>query len=130
MESQDFKVVVLNTHKKDAPKRKQEGEIVSKNGTGTLAGAGANRQQQPPCLARKVEEKVEGDDSLTIPKVSRSLQLQIQSARQAKKWTQRQLAQACNLKDSVVRDYEAGSAIPDGRIMQRMGKALGVSLRK
>ena len=124
LEHQDFKVVVINSHQKDVPSKKSGGEVVNKKGTG------ANRQQQPPCLARKVEEKVEGDESLTIPKVSRSLQLQIQSARQAKNWTQRQLAQACNLIITVVRDYEAGSAIPDGQIIQRMSKALGVSLRK
>lgn len=127
LEHQDFKVVVLNTHQKDHAKGKQEVEAVKDSRKNrqpaTTTGSGG-------VPAWKVEEKVEGDDSLKIPKVSRSLQLQIQTARQAKNWTQRQLAQACNLKDNVVRDYEAGSAIPDGRIMQRMSKALGVALRK
>lgn len=123
LEHQDFKVVVLNSHREKPIKNKHEGEAVRKTRPPVVGGGGVRP-------AWKVEEQVEGDDSLKIPTVSRSLQLQIQTARQAKNWTQRQLAQACNLKDSVVRDYESGSAIPDGRIMQRLSKALGVALRK
>ncbi|KAJ6242738.1 endothelial differentiation-related factor 1 [Anaeramoeba flamelloides] len=53
----------------------------------------------------------------------------ILQARNTKKITQKQLAQQCSVKVSVINDYERGKAIPDNRLLTRMERILGVSLR-
>ncbi|KAJ6241742.1 endothelial differentiation-related factor 1 [Anaeramoeba flamelloides] len=54
----------------------------------------------------------------------------ILQARNAKKITQKQLAQQCSVKVTVINDYERGKAIPDNRLLTRMERILGVSLRE
>ncbi|PFH31338.1 putative multiprotein bridging factor type 1 family transcriptional co-activator [Besnoitia besnoiti] len=77
--------------------------------------------------ARKVEEDT-GD--YHVERVSADFSRALQQARQAKKMTQAQLAQAINEKPSVVNDYESGRAIPNGAVVQKLNRALGVSLPK
>lgn len=90
--------------------------------------AGRNRQNQIVTPAKKIEEKIENDE-YTAPKISHEMQLQIQQARQAKNWTQKQLAQACNIQMSIIRYYENGTAYPNQQDIQKMSKALGVVLK-
>jgi putative transcription factor len=66
---------------------------------------------------------------MKIATVTHSLQLQLQQARAAKGWTQKQLAQACSIPDTTVRDYENGRAIPNPQDIVKMSRALGVTLR-
>lgn len=83
--------------------------------------------QEKHVNALMVERKIE-DDTFALPKVSYNLQLQIQQARQSKQWTQKQLAQACNLPEATIRDYENGKIIPKNQDICRMSKILGVRL--
>jgi len=62
--------------------------------------------------------------------VELDLRLRIQKARQAKGWTQKELAQRINEKATVVADYEAGKAIPNSQIISKMERALGAHLRE
>lgn len=58
-----------------------------------------------------------------------SLQTQIQQARQSLNMTLKQLASACNLPESLVRDYEEGIVIPKNHILVKMSEVLGVVLK-
>jgi putative transcription factor len=75
----------------------------------------------------KIEQETE---DFRHEKVSRELSLSIQKARTDKKWTRKDLAIKINEKESVITDYETGKAIPNGIILQKMSKALGITLRK
>ncbi len=57
-----------------------------------------------------------------------ALKTAIQSARLAKKMTQKELALAINEKATVIADYEAGRAIPNPSILSKLDRALGVHL--
>jgi putative transcription factor len=62
--------------------------------------------------------------------VSHDFKMALQQARLAKRISQAALAQAINEKGSVVNDYESGKAIPNGAIIQKLNKSLGVRLPK
>jgi ribosome-binding protein aMBF1 (putative translation factor) len=49
-------------------------------------------------------------------------------ARTAKKMTQKELATAINEKPQVVAEYESGKAIPNGQIISKLERQLGVKL--
>ena len=69
------------------------------------------------------------DDVQPIKKVSHNLKTQIQSARCAKKMSQKDLANKINVQESIIKDYESGKAIPDVKIVNKIGRALGVVLK-
>ncbi len=62
--------------------------------------------------------------------VSHDFSVALQKARQAKSLTQAQLAAAICEKVTVVNEYENGKAIPNGAIIQKLNRALGVTLPK
>lgn len=78
--------------------------------------------------ATHVERKADEGD-FTVTTVSQGLRTQIQQARQQKGMTQKQLAVACNLQESVIRSYEQGTCIPNSKEMNIMSRVLGVTLR-
>eukprot|EP01117_Protostelium_nocturnum_P015457 TRINITY_DN5_c1_g1_i2.p1 TRINITY_DN5_c1_g1~~TRINITY_DN5_c1_g1_i2.p1 ORF type:complete len:133 (-),score=57.24 TRINITY_DN5_c1_g1_i2:171-569(-) len=74
--------------------------------------------------------KVENEDeNLTIKKVPHTLSLRIQQARNEKGMTQKDLATKINEKPQVIGEYESGRAIPNGQIISKLERALGVKLR-
>jgi len=81
-----------------------------------------------PVNASHVEKRAEEGD-LKLPTVSQGLRSQIQQARNQKGMTQKQLAVACNLQESVIRAYEQGTCIPNSKEMNVMGNVLGVTLK-
>ena len=82
---------------------------------GTTAGAGA----------RKLEEETE---TFKTQKAGLGLGKAIQAGRTAKKLTQKQLATSLNEKPQVINQYESGKAIPNGAVVQKLSRALGVRL--
>lgn len=60
--------------------------------------------------------------------VDRSLSQALQRARQEKGMTQKQLATAINEKPQIIGEYESGRAIPNGQIISKLQRALGVQL--
>ena len=77
--------------------------------------------------ARKLDEHAETFRHQTV---SHDFKLALQQARLAKQWTQAQLAASINEKASVVNDYESGRAIPNGVVVVKINRALGVQLPK
>lgn len=90
---------------------------------------GQNRSSHsaPVSNAAKIDNETE---NFNIEHVSVELKRQIQKARMAKGMTQAQLAQAINEKPQVINEYESGKAIPNGAILNKLSRALGVTLRK
>lgn len=78
--------------------------------------------------ASLVEDRVEEGDYKT-KNITHSLKTQIQQGRQARGMTQKQLAKMCNFPDGVIRDYENGTAIPTQMHLNRISRAIGITLR-
>eukprot|EP00434_Breviolum_minutum_P021317 symbB.v1.2.018808.t1/scaffold1452.1/size117917/7 len=77
--------------------------------------------------AKKLDENGETFRHATV---SHEFKTALQQARLAKKMTQSSLATAINEKSSVINEYESGKAIPNGAIINKLNKALGVRLPK
>lgn len=119
MDHQDWTTVVL---KKKKPVKSAADTVAVPKTIHT------NKQNKNPTNAAKIEQKME-EGTFTLPKVTHNLQQQIQQARQAKNWTQKELAQKCNLTESVIKTYESGKAIPSQSDIDKMSKALGARLK-
>lgn len=87
--------------------------------------AGENKNGASGSALRKLDEST---DEYKHNTVDRSLSLAIAQARQAKKMTQKELAQKINENAQVIQQYECGSAIPNGQILVKLDKALGIRL--
>ena len=92
-------------------------------------GGGGNRQRAGPQNAKKIEESGDSEDAPKVKTLNRSVSLRIQQARQAKGWTQKELAQKISEKPQVINDYESGRAIPNNQILSKMERVLGTKLR-
>jgi len=88
------------------------------------AGSNSSAHTGGVMSARKLEESEE----LKHKKVDKSLSKAIMQARMAKKMTQKDLATAINEKPQVIGEYESGKAIPNGAIIVKMERKLGVKL--
>jgi putative transcription factor len=77
-------------------------------------------------------KKIVADDGEVnaLDKVSHSLKIQIQKARNAKGLTQKELAIKLQLPVTTIRDYENGKAIPNGALISKIGRKLGVKFTK
>lgn len=72
---------------------------------------------------QKIDKETE---NLSHEKVGLDVGKKIQNLRIAKGFkTQKQLANALNIKDDLIKQYETGKAIPDNQIMQKLKKVLG-----
>jgi putative transcription factor len=86
-------------------------------------GAGSNKQVSAigtPVNAGKLEESEE----LKVSTVSLELRKLLQQERMKANLKQQELAQACNLKATVIQDYEAGKAIPNSQLLGAMERAI------
>lgn len=92
-------------------------------------GGGGNRQRAGPQNAKKIEESGAGEDAPKLKSLDRNVSLRIQQARQAKGWTQKELAQKISEKPQVINEYESGRAIPNNQILAKMERVLGTKLR-
>lgn len=92
-------------------------------------GGGGNRQRAGPQNSKKIEESDMGEDAPKIKSLDRNVSLRIQQARQAKGWTQKELAQKINEKPQVINEYESGRAIPNQQILGKLERVLGTKLR-
>merc|ERR1712151_1190725 len=90
--------------------------------------AGGNQSSHSVCQnAAKLDENAETFRHATV---SHDFKMALQQARLAKKMSQAALATAINEKGTVINDYESGKAIPNGAIINKLNRALGVRLPK
>mmetsp|Transcript_57926 Transcript_57926/g.135443 ORF Transcript_57926/g.135443 Transcript_57926/m.135443 type:complete len:144 (+) Transcript_57926:88-519(+) len=90
--------------------------------------AGANKSAHAVCAnAKKLDENAA---TFRHDTVSHDFKIALQQARLAKKMNQAALATSINEKQSVINDYESGKAIPNGAIIAKLNRALGVRLPK
>ncbi|KAJ1877623.1 multiprotein-bridging factor 1 [Coemansia sp. RSA 486] len=78
---------------------------------------------------RRIAELDRSDDVKPPSTIKQTVSQTIQRVRKEKNWTQKELAQKVNEKDTVIRDYEAGKAVPNQQILARLERNLGVKLR-
>merc|ERR1712157_173195 len=91
-------------------------------------GAGGNQSAHSVVPnAAKLDENAE---TFRHETVSHDFKMALQQARLAKKMSQAALATAINEKGSVINEYESGRAIPNGAIINKLNRALGVRLPK
>ena len=70
--------------------------------------------------------KLDGEhEKLKHEKVSTEFRFQIQKARTAHGWTQKELAAKVGVKPIIINEYESGKAIPKGPELSKIKKALG-----
>lgn len=118
--TQDWEPVVIRKKQTSASKNRAPGTFQSE-----LKHNSGKNAQHPKDDVRKYD----GDDIPKIKKVSTSLKTNLINARQAKGWTQKELAQRVNEKPSVISQYESGQAIPNNGIINKLEKALGSKIR-
>lgn len=124
-DNQDWAPVVFNGNGR--PQKRSE---IMKNTTAVKKWGAGKNTQGVSSSTRKLETFDDEDSTFHLQTVSLDLQRQIQQARSNKKMTQQELATACNLPLSTIRDYENGKAIPNGQILSKIGRVLGTILKK
>lgn len=93
----------------------------------TRQGAGGNSHNKFDHLhERKIAN---AEDEYVHKTVDIQVSTNIRRARAKKDMTQQQLAMAISEKVSVVQAYERGDAIPNGQLIARMERALGLHLK-
>jgi len=89
-------------------------------------GGGGNKQfsanKNTATLDRETEE-------LHHRTVDHAVSQLIQQGRQAKGWTQKELATKMNEKPEIIKDYESGKAIPNQQVLSKMERMIGMKLR-
>jgi len=80
-----------------------------------------------PTNAKKLDEDT---GSYKHASVGHDFKVALMQARAAKKLTQDQLGQQCNLPKATIQSYENGKAIPEGQVISKLNRVLGVTLPK
>ncbi|XP_014218881.1 endothelial differentiation-related factor 1 homolog [Copidosoma floridanum] len=89
-------------------------------------GGGANKQHVTTKNTAKLDRETE---ELKHEKIPLDLGKTIQQGRQAKGFSQKDLATKINEKTQVITDYEAGRGIPNNLVLGKIEKVLGIKLR-
>lgn len=76
--------------------------------------------------ANKIDKE---EDTFKHPTISLSVAKKISQARVEKKLTQKELAQQLSLPFKIIQDYEAGKAIPNAMILNKIEKILNKRVR-
>lgn len=84
------------------------------------------RKHNAPGTAKFRE--LDSEDPPALEKVKNSTSMAIQKARQAKKMTQKDLANLLNIQASVISEYESGNATPNRQLLSKISKVLGVKI--
>ena len=130
MNFQDWKPVSWNKigekHKGES-KNAYINNQMRKNNTVTTNKVVSNKTQIDGVSNLKKVEKEE--ETFKHATVSLSMSKRIAQERCEKKMTQKDLANALSLPFKIIQDYEAGKAIPNHIVLNKIEKALGVRVR-
>lgn len=88
--------------------------------------AATNKQHKTTLNTAKLDRETE---ELHHDRVNKEIGQNIQQGRQAKGWTQKELAVKINEKTQVINDYEAGRGIPNQQVLGKLERTLGMKLR-
>lgn len=88
--------------------------------------AGQNKQSSAAKNTAKLDRETE---ELHHDHVTLDVAKLIMQGRQAKGFTQKDLAQKINEKQQVINEYESGRAIPNNQVMGKLERTLGMKLR-
>jgi len=91
--------------------------------------APANKQRSADRDVRKLDNDDGEEAGYEVKTVGLAIGRKIQQARQAKGWTQKELAEQIQEKQVVVQQYENGKAMPNQKIISKFEKALGANVR-
>jgi len=94
--------------------------------TSSKYGAGGNRQHGTTLNTAKLDRETE---ELKHSKVDHDVGRLIQQGRQAKGWTQKDLATSINEKPQIIQEYEQGKAVPNQNVLGKIERAIGLRLR-
>lgn len=122
---QDWKPVVLNPNGINKGGKGANGSKTSSGTTSINRGGGANRQSTNS--GTRALDKADGSEGFHLPKVSREFRIELAQARQAKKLTQKELAQRCSLPAATIQSYENGSGMPNGQVITKINRVLGTN---
>jgi putative transcription factor len=122
------------------PHHQDHKQVVFHNKNATISNSSSNPRivqhkniQGNPSAQRitQVSKVRKLEDSTTSAKfrtVSKSFSQALLKARSGKKMTQIDLARATNQPLVVIKHYESGKAIPNGQIINKLNRVLGVCL--
>lgn len=82
----------------------------------------ANKQRKEPDNAKQIRD---ADEAQKVEKISHCIAQAIMQTRNIKWWTQKELATKINEPQSLIRDYEAGRAVPNNQILGKLERVLG-----
>ncbi|XP_071521514.1 endothelial differentiation-related factor 1 homolog [Panulirus ornatus] len=89
-------------------------------------GAASNKQHGTSLNTAKLDRETE---ELKHEKLPQDVGRLIQQGRQAKQWTQKDLATHINEKPQVIQEYEQGKAVPNQNVLGKIERAIGLRLR-
>ncbi|KAL7633759.1 UNVERIFIED_CONTAM: hypothetical protein RMT77_015713 [Armadillidium vulgare] len=125
-------VTVLRKRPQKASQLKTEQAVNQARRTGQKVetcqkyGAATNKQHQTSLNTAKLDRETE---ELKHEKITVDVGKLIQQGRQAKGWTQKDLATKINEKPQVVQEYEQGKAVPNQNVLSKLERAVGLRLR-
>ncbi|XP_955532.1 multiprotein bridging factor (type 1), putative [Theileria annulata] len=132
MSYQDWKPVVWTKHenfkgpnKESALNKARRAGVELDTQKKFLGGQNKTTKSFLPPNAAKIENE---NESFHIERVSFAFRTALQKARMAKNMTQIQLARAINENETLIKEYENGSGIPNGQVIQKLNRVLGVKL--
>jgi ribosome-binding protein aMBF1 (putative translation factor) len=123
-EAQDWKPLVMVKNKT------KEEEIKSGNFTTEKKVDGGKNNSATKINNDVNLKKLENDEDYKLPTVSYNFKMELQKARTAKKLTQAQLAQQCNIPVNTIKDYESGKGIINTNHLNSINRKLGSKLKK
>lgn len=118
--TQDFKVITLRRTLTREEKAK-DGQIIK----ATRPMAGKNTQSKPGIDLRKIE-----NEEVKLPRITKSISKKITDARVALGWDQTKLATMASLPRETIRDYENGKAIVKQAELNKINRALKISVKR
>jgi putative transcription factor len=121
MDHQDWKPVILKKKTTTSSRGGAAGAGSQKKYNG-----GTNKQSAQDRNLRKLDE----DELPTTRHYDVGFRRRLQQARQEKKMTQKELAQKCSVKQTVIVDCENGKGDWDNQLVNKMERVLGTRLRK
>ena len=87
-----------------------------------------NDSKTPTTMTKKTRELLNSDDVVVPPKLSPDFRKAMQSARNARHISQKQLAATLQVSPKLIMEYENGKAIPNNQFISRLERVLQTKL--